>query len=249
MFRLCSVLLVVLMFSVNVFARFGRCVQVPNKAVSNQMMLQELDMLADEIEDYAHRPEAMNRAFFQLAQSAKILKIGNFVKPAVVTDAHLLNIAKLIANKIKTNTVSKLNKLRIRSRIILAGRRLESNRINVAPVLLGELEISGADPLNFGATLAGFPSQTTLTVTNIGDGPVTQIEGLAFDGPFNFYAAPYPGLTGTCDSDLAVGESCTLNIQFDGPVVRGFYEGQLNLEYFDGKDVQLMTKGLQGTSL
>lgn len=248
MLRLVLVI-VALVVSVNANAGFNKCVQKPNVNIPNETILLELDMLADEIEDNAHSVKALNFAFNQLNQSAKIVKSGNYVKPAVITDEVLMTMINGIAMKVQANQVSKLNKLRIRPRIILAGRRLEKNQIVEVPTLLGELEISGADPLNFGATLAGFASQTTMTVTNIGDAPVTGITGLPFEGPFDFYASPYPGLLGTCGSTLAVGASCVINVQFNGPVVPGFYEGQLNLQYDDGEELQIATKGLQGTSI
>lgn len=217
---------------------------------SNTNFLNHLDLVGDEVEGHAHRPKALNVVFDHLKAAARIIKVNStYNKPSVVSDQYLMNMLNDMAGRIGSNSVPKLAKLRALSRLHLALSRLKNGRLNQAPVALGELEISGADPLNMGASLAGFVVRTTLTVTNVGDGAVTYIQPLAFEGPFGFYQQPYPGWSGTCGASLAVGASCTIVIQFAAPIAVGSYEGQMAIEYNDGVDIQMVTKALVGASI
>lgn len=238
-----STLVLTLFLSVSAFAHKGG-------DLSNLNVLVHLDDLGDEIEGYNHRPKAMSRVYEHLRVSARIAKVSKtYIKPAVVTDATLMVMISDIAARIQGNTVQKLGRYRILNRLHISLSRLKGGRINLPPVLLGELEISGADPYSFGATLAGFPSQTEFVVTNVGDGAVTNITPMPFEGAFDYYATAYPGQSGTCGASLAEGESCVINVQFNGPIMPGFYEGQLVIDYNDGVSVQTLSKGLQGTSI
>lgn len=104
------------------------------------------------------------------------------------------------------------------------------------------LVVSGVNPLNMGATLAGFTS-TALLVSNVGSGTATDIE-VTWEGPFDQYPINY-----TLGDELGGQQNAVETVMFVAPSVPGTYEGAMHISYFDGEQTVVATHDFFGTSI
>jgi hypothetical protein len=110
----------------------------------------------------------------------------------------------------------------------------------------------------FTATKSGAATDLTLTLSNGGKGPASnlamELTATAANSddtqPFVFKGGAYPGTGGTCTTSLGKGESCTVVISF-APVTAAYssadYVGALAIGFNDGKNSQSKTFNLSGT--
>jgi len=125
-----------------------------------------------------------------------------------------------------------------------SSRDLQGEGVN--PALL---EISEAPIYSFGNQAVGSVLTHSLTLTNNGSFPASNItDSSGFVAPFQYVGGAYPGTGGTCGVDLAVGANCSLVVEF-APVSTGLSASTLELSYEDGALSQTVDRNIDGTGV
>ncbi|MFG1513016.1 choice-of-anchor D domain-containing protein [Halobacteriovorax sp. ZH3_bin.1] len=111
---------------------------------------------------------------------------------------------------------------------------------NLAPSLSG---------LHFGNLQVGATKTLQVSVQNIGNLPVTELDGytLTIDGtPGDFYfsGGSYPGTGGDCATYLAPGQSCTLEVEAHASILEFEHTGTLELTFKNPSQYQSISIGL-----
>lgn len=88
-------------------------------------------------------------------------------------------------------------------------------------------------PIVFPMVEAQTSITTSVTVTNIGDGPATDMLSMGLGGAFSLSGGAWPGNAGDCGTELAGGSSCTVELSFTPPVM-GPYDAVWVVAYGDG---------------
>lgn len=111
-----------------------------------------------------------------------------------------------------------------------------------------QLVISGVDPIDVGNTTIGGAVPQILTVTNSGGVSASSLSGgFSPPLPFQFSGGAFPGINGSCGSELDVANSCEVEVEFR-PTTSGVFTGQLAISYNDGLSTQVVTRFLQGNA-
>ncbi len=113
--------------------------------------------------------------------------------------------------------------------------------------LLAFIEIAGPNPLDFGTHPVDDRIVETLTLTNVGNSLATELRGTGLASPYLFTGGLFPGEGGTCDLQLDIGESCTIEIEFF-PLTAGYFTDNLLVSYNNGSGTVTINHGLAGTS-
>jgi hypothetical protein len=85
----------------------------------------------------------------------------------------------------------------------------------------------------------------TFEVMNTGARAATSIAAHSLQGPFSFPGGSYPGAGGSCEHELAAGDTCTVVVQFS-PTVPKLHETLLLLEYRGLLETHESTRRLTG---
>ena len=117
-----------------------------------------------------------------------------------------------------------------------------------ATATLAVLDISGADPADFGSHSTGSSNQMTLTLTNSGQADASAIAASGLAAPFSFFGGSYPGTGGTCAASLTAGATCTMVVSFD-PTASGSFNDSIVIDYNDSSAAQQLNHGLTGTGV
>jgi len=124
---------------------------------------------------------------------------------------------------------------------------LNHGLLGVGSQSLGGLLISNGPFYDFGWAAPGETSTHFFEITNAGQGPVSQIQGLSLQTPFAYVGGSYPGIGGSCGSSLLAGASCTVHLEF-APNQVGAFNGRLGLSYFDGANIREVFRNIFGSS-
>ncbi len=113
---------------------------------------------------------------------------------------------------------------------------------------LATLNISEADPYDFGAIAVGGAKPHIFTITNSGGATASSMAEVSLTAPFTFSGGTYPGIGGTCGMTLTAGGSCTISVDFI-PTATGFYSDNITISYSDSVSVQSVSRGVSGTGV
>lgn len=86
---------------------------------------------------------------------------------------------------------------------------------------------------NFGTVAVNSSANTTITVTNSGPLPATQMGGTFSSSAFSFTGGNYPGQGATCGNTLLSGQTCTVSIAFS-PQYAATFQDVLPIVYYNG---------------
>ncbi len=110
------------------------------------------------------------------------------------------------------------------------------------------LTLSDTDPYDFGNVVIGTTQQHTFTMTNSGNTIASNIASTALTAPFAFKGGSYPGVGGSCFTNLAALDTCTLVVDVS-PAAAGVLNDTLTLSYNDGVGSVSLTKSLTVTGV
>lgn len=98
---------------------------------------------------------------------------------------------------------------------------------------------------DFGTTLTGATHSRTITLTNTGGAPITNMEegGTGLSGTFTFLGGAYPGTGGTCGTYLAAAASCDIVVEAH-PTAEGSFSGSVKVAYHDGTEYKMNSTSL-----
>ncbi len=113
--------------------------------------------------------------------------------------------------------------------------------------LIAFIEIAGPNPLDYGTHPVDARIVETLTLTNVGNAIATGLRGTGLASPFLFTGSLFPGTGGTCDLQLEVGASCTIEVEFY-PLSAGYYTDNLLISYGNGSGNVTVNHGLAATA-
>ena len=105
-------------------------------------------------------------------------------------------------------------------------------------------------PTEFDAVEVGSSATGSVTIDNQGTGTAKELAvsaSTAPTAPYSFVGGSYPGTNGTCNTELASGSSCTIELQY-APTSSGEHLNSLTLEYYSGTTLETATISLTGTS-
>ena len=120
-----------------------------------------------------------------------------------------------------------------------SGAHQASLAISGTGVVAPLLQISGADPIDFGTRAIGFSATQTIILSN--SSSVLPITGISLSG----FAVPFSQVSTTCGASLAASSSCQLVVAFR-PTDGGAVDNWLSAAYFDGFNSRMVTKHLIG---
>lgn len=106
------------------------------------------------------------------------------------------------------------------------------NTTPIATIALKVETINGESSVKFGSALTNQLLSRKLIVTNIGQAPVTFAASFEKNKGFSFSSGKYPGSRGNCGSNLAIAESCSIEVSFIGNTV-GSYTDNHVIKYKD----------------
>ena len=109
------------------------------------------------------------------------------------------------------------------------------------------LIISDASVYDYGLNGTGVANSKTFTVTHGGDVDATAVSAAALLAPFGFAGGSYPG-GGTCGTNIAVGTTCTIIVDFNSATA-GTFTGTIDLQYDDGFQNQNATRDVEGEAI
>ncbi len=112
----------------------------------------------------------------------------------------------------------------------------------------GFLTLSEADPYDYGPVVSGTSASHIFVLSNTGGFAVNTIAETGIAAPFSYRGGTYPGTSGTCNTVLAAGATCDLDIEFL-PIVTGLFVDTIEVGYFDGVTAQTVNRDIQGTGL
>jgi hypothetical protein len=111
------------------------------------------------------------------------------------------------------------------------------------------LNISEADPYDFGGYAVGSGTNHIFTVTNGGGVQATSMSEVGIGAPFTFTGGGgYPGTGGNCGATLAASGSCTIDVTFTAAST-GVAIDTISMSYNNGVSVQNSNRDIQGTGL
>jgi hypothetical protein len=127
-----------------------------------------------------------------------------------------------------------------------AANQSYSHAIQGAGATPGQLTITpGPVTFDYGTVALGAVGTQTFTLQNTGGFPVSSISGGGLSLPYRYAGAGFPG-GGSCTSTLAVGATCTFNVEFV-PTATGVAAGTISIAFNDGAVAQTATQTLTGT--
>jgi hypothetical protein len=112
------------------------------------------------------------------------------------------------------------------------------------------LIISDGPNYDFGSQLVGSNTEHQFKVTNQGKVAASQITSTFYlSQTFSFRGGTYPGTGGTCTTDLPIGASCTVIVNYS-PKSNQTSQAGLTLNYFDGLNhTETSGNSLKGTGI
>jgi hypothetical protein len=126
-----------------------------------------------------------------------------------------------------------------------ATTRSETVSLTTSALAPAVLTVDGASPISFGIVQTGSSSSQLLTLRHLSGGvSATAITATPPTG-FRYVGGSFPGSSGNCTSTLAIGQSCTLHLEF-APTTRGTFNPNLSIGYHDGAAGRATTKSLLG---
>lgn len=107
--------------------------------------------------------------------------------------------------------------------------------------------------IDVGAVNLGEVQSVSIQLNNVGAAAATDIEALDLTTGFSFKGGTYPGVNGSCSSNLAPQASCTMIIEFS-PTEVGLKTAALSLNYSNGSAAQTLSlqisgRGVDGSSV
>ncbi len=108
------------------------------------------------------------------------------------------------------------------------------------------LTLSDGPTYNFGTRALGSSTDYTFTVSNDGGVAATTLAGVGLASPFEFKGGSYPGVGGTCSTDLPSGNNCTIRVTYS-PSTAAVHNDTIEINYFDGASPQTSTRDVTGT--
>lgn len=103
-----------------------------------------------------------------------------------------------------------------------------------------------------------FSSTRRITIENTGSDPATILISTFVNPVFSFFVSsipfvaggPFPGVTGTCGSVIAVGETCEIIPAFIPTTASNIFNGTLTINYNSGAGTgtQSVVNNITGTS-
>lgn len=112
-----------------------------------------------------------------------------------------------------------------------------------------ELVMTTGTVYDFGATELGATKEIELMIVNTGGSPATQLQdGGGLTAPYSYKGGVYPGVGGTCSSELAPNDVCTVMVTYI-PQKTGTHKETLALSYFNGHAKQLVLQYFDGTGV
>jgi uncharacterized delta-60 repeat protein len=104
-----------------------------------------------------------------------------------------------------------------------------------------------ADLIDFGAVTLSKSSTQTITITNTGAQPATQVaNSLLSSSGFSLAGGSFPGTGGTCETTITAGTTCTLVFSFN-PTTAENYTTISQLNYQNGIDTTELLINFSGT--
>ncbi|WP_158502054.1 choice-of-anchor D domain-containing protein [Vitiosangium sp. GDMCC 1.1324] len=95
------------------------------------------------------------------------------------------------------------------------------------------VEVSDASGFNYGSTLIGTTAEHRFFLHNRGTGTAKPLEVTLTGASFSFVGGTFPGVGGTCGSELAAGASCQVAVAFT-PSERASVSGTLKVQAGNG---------------
>lgn len=112
----------------------------------------------------------------------------------------------------------------------------------------GAIEVSDAPGFDYGSSLIGTTAERRFFLRNRNSGTVTSLEVSLTGTPFTFAGGTFPGIGGTCGSELAAGASCQFAVAFH-PTERGAANGALTVRFATGLVEGAVVRTLTGKGL
>ncbi len=133
-----------------------------------------------------------------------------------------------------------------------SARTLSGSGVDTALVRLRDCDQCGSGgggnqpPFDYGT--AGAPVSHTFTVVNEGSVEATMLaDAGGLGNNFAYQGGQFPGTGGTCTARLGIGGNCTVVVTFT-PVDNGLRSSSVILGFFDGKQLQKVSRALSGTA-
>lgn len=239
---------ITLALSFLLFSQLSLALPCLDADVSDAALTAKVDAIASELESNNHEQKIMNMAYNRARVVRKMLnryldRVGGLED---ATDEDILPLLEDIKTQLTALDHKKIVLLIVNKHLDKTLEKLMDNR--TVPTEIAILTINGADPINIGTIFFGSESNVQLTITNEGNGvaQVTGETGMAY--PFAFRDGVYPGRNATCGEFIQSGESCTIVIQFQANEI-GTFADEMELQYFDGVNNQVLTKGVTGQAI
>ncbi|MCB0367758.1 MAG: choice-of-anchor D domain-containing protein, partial [Bdellovibrionales bacterium] len=110
------------------------------------------------------------------------------------------------------------------------------------------INISEADPYDYGQRSVGSSTDYTFTLDNSGGVIATAMNGMGLAAPYSFKDGTYPGTGGTCTGSLAAAANCTIVVTF-APVATGVQTDTIDINYNNGISGQVSSRDLTGNGV
>lgn len=111
----------------------------------------------------------------------------------------------------------------------------------------GILSVSDSPSYDFGDVLMDVGTEKAFTLTNTGSFDISDIQVTGLSAPFTIRGS-YPGTCGTCTTDLAIGDSCTIAITYR-PITATVHSDSFAIEFDNGLGTQTSTLNITGTAI
>ncbi|MCB9025374.1 MAG: choice-of-anchor D domain-containing protein [Bdellovibrionaceae bacterium] len=109
-----------------------------------------------------------------------------------------------------------------------------------------QLTITDGPIYNYNLQATGSSTDHTFIVENIGSINASSMVGTGLAAPFSFKGGPYPGIGGTCNTDLAAGLTCTIVVTYAPTVVNTGDVDSIIIQFNDGALPQSSSRNVTG---
>lgn len=110
---------------------------------------------------------------------------------------------------------------------------IKATRKSLAVLKFAELGTS----IDFGQLITNSSFKRSVTIKNVGTTTAQSLNIPALSDPLNFEGGIYPGLSGSCGTELGPGQNCTLAFEILTPTPYANYQ-TLSVDYFDSEMTQ-----------
>ncbi len=122
--------------------------------------------------------------------------------------------------------------------LTMCGKETAEIQRNQSPADAAALEAAPGPTFTFEPQAVGAAVSQLFTITNKGKRPATEMASAFYLSITFKYEGGYPGVDGTCATNLNPGESCQVRVTFSPQYVSDF-EQTLRFSFFDGYTTKL----------